>query len=163
MIRLMLSVHGGGDAFGPFFATLTLGKPMIDQLLHRAGYWRAAHKLDDALYEMTYHDYVVEYFESGKEDDKDFDVPSEQRARLKAIFEDEEYPTDGFSDATPELPEHGNTRVECEQLLVVGAVSHERPGMVDFHWTCYVKHTDVEIRTTELKEEDIRAMLDRLS
>jgi hypothetical protein len=64
-VRLMLSVSGGGDAFGPFFATLELDRIGIAQLLGRAKAYREARETAGDLYQMTYFDYMPEFFESG--------------------------------------------------------------------------------------------------
>jgi hypothetical protein len=162
-ITLMLGVSGGGD-FGPFFAAVTLDRIAVEMLLHRADVFRAAHRLDDKLYMTTYFDYSPEFYESNWDNAEDFGTP-EQVARVKAIFEDGDYPDNAETpprDAPDDLPE-GNVRVDYSKLIVAGSMSQLRPGQVDYNWVASIKHTDIEIETSELKEEDIRALLGRLA
>jgi hypothetical protein len=162
-ITLALSVTGGGDAFGPFFATLVLDKVGVEQLLRRADVYRVAKGLEPELYQMTYFDYQPEFFESKASLDPDPDFPPEYSAKLEAIFEEEDYPTDGLDEIEADkFPEGGNVRRDYCKLMIAGSFSEQRPGMVDFHWIACIKHTDVEINTAEVTEEVIRAMLGRL-
>jgi hypothetical protein len=172
-VRLIMSVHGGGDAFGPFFATLTLDKPFVELLLRRADIFRAAHKMGrDAgevagndLYQTTYFDYSPQFFESGKSLDPDSADSPEARARLEEIFEEETYPTDGLREVMPDdgdIPEDGTVRLDyCK--MIISAMSQSRPGQVDYRWEACIKHTDEEISTADLTEEAVRALLGRLA
>jgi hypothetical protein len=172
-IHLMLPVSGGGDAFGPFFATLALDRDGVESLLRKADIFRAAHALNrkagdppgNDLYQITYFDYLPEFYESGKH--KECEGSPEEAARLEDVFDNEDYPTsdgeDHFRDAPEGLPEHGSARLDYCKLIVVGSMARERPDKVDFHWVACIKHTDEEIETGELKEEDIRALLGRLA
>lgn len=159
-ITLMLSVSGGGDAFGPFFVSLVLNKVEVEHLLRRADIHRAAKKLDSELYQTTYFDYGPEFFES----DKTAEEGLTDAEKLAEIFEDEDYPTDGIREVeSGKVPERGNVRLDFCKLMIVGSMSYSRPDMVDFHWEACIKHTDVEITTVEITEEVIRALLARLA
>ena len=161
-ITLMLSVSGGGDAFGPFFATLTLNRASIEKLLNRADVFHAGHKLDLELYQTTYFDYMPEFIESGKSWDSE--SAASDKEKVEEIFDEERYPTDGWRPAAPgEVPETGNVRRDYCKLVVAGSMSQERPGMVDYHWVACIKHTSIEIETCEMKEEELRALLGQLA
>jgi hypothetical protein len=160
-VRLMLSVSGGGDAFGPFFATLDLGRADIAQLLGRAAAFREAKETMGDLYQMTYFDYAPEFFESGDMADAT-DNPADDD-RLTAIFDEGDYPEDGFEDAPEGLPESGNVRRDYCKLIVADAMMPTKPGAVDYHWVACIKHTDTEIATCDLDEDDLRDLLGRLA
>lgn len=161
---MMVSVSGGGDAFGPFFAVLSLGKFAVERLMRRADVFRVAKKLEHELYQTTYFDYSPEFYESRSSQDPNEDFPPEYNKKLEEIFEDEDYPTDGIREVEPtKVPGQGNVRLDYSKLIITGSLSNERPDMVDFHWEACIKHTDVEITTAEVTEEVIRALLGRLS
>jgi hypothetical protein len=160
-VRLMLSVSGGGDAFGPFFAALELDRTAIAQLLGRAAAFREARETMGDLYQMTYFDYMPEFFESG--DMAASTGSREDEDRITAIFDEGDYPEDGFEDAPEGLPESGNVRRDYCKLVVADAMLPPRPGAVDYHWEACIKHTDTEISTCDLAEDDLRALLDRLA
>jgi hypothetical protein len=159
-ITLLLAVHGGGGAFGPAFAALALDRAGVERLLRAADVFRAGQELAAELYQTTYFDYTPDFFESGKVDE---DWPTDEAGRIADLFEDEEYPSDGFIEVTPGLPETGSVRLDYSRLIVADALNQNRPGQVDYRWEACVKHTDAEIYTDELKEEDLRALLGRLA
>ena len=159
-IMLLLSVSGGGDAFGPFFASLSLNKIEVEHLLRRADIYRVAKRLDPELYQTTYFNYGPEFFESGRDDD----VSHEDVEKLGEIFGEERYPADGIREAAPgEVPDKSNMRLDYCKLMIAGSMSNDRPDKVDFRWIACIKHTDMEIETAEVTEEVIRALLARLS
>ena len=59
-----------------------------------------------------------------------------------------------------ELPSSGNLRTECDQLVM--SLCGDASDIVDLRWICYLKHTDVELRTTEINSEDIDRWLAEL-
>jgi hypothetical protein len=159
-ITLMLSVTGGGE-LGPHFATLKLTKFKVEELLRRAGYHRVHKKMDDRLYHHTYFDPWIELFQEKSEEK---DILAEDVAKIEEIFEDERYPTHGLREAEPgEVPESGNARLECDELIVTGSKGDDQPGMVDYRWEAYIKHTGITISTCDLTEEVVRALLARLA
>jgi hypothetical protein len=85
------------------------------------------------------------------------------RPRSEAIFEEGDYPEDGFDDAPEDLPESGNVRADYSILCVADAMRPAKPGAVDYHWVVCLKHTDVEVSTCDLEEDDLRALLERLA
>jgi hypothetical protein len=160
-IRLMMSVSGGKD-LGPHFATLILNRAMVEELLRRAGSYRVHKKLDPKLYHHTYFDpLMIEVFQA----DEERDVTAEDAEQIKEIFEDDRYPKDGdLREAMPgDVPDNGNVRLECDELIVTGSMAGERPDMVDFRWEAYIKHTDLMLSTCDLTEEVVRALLARLT
>ena len=44
-----------------------------------------------------------------------------------------------------ELPSSGNLRTECDQLVM--SLRGNTSDIVELRWICYIKHTDVELRT----------------
>jgi hypothetical protein len=46
---------------------------------------------------------------------------------------------------TEELPGSGNLRTECDQLVM--PLCGDTYDTVELRWICYMKHTDVELRT----------------
>ncbi len=52
-----------------------------------------------------------------------------------------------------QVPSTGNLRTECDQLVM--SLRGDASDIVDLRWICYLKHSDVELRTTEINSEDI--------
>jgi hypothetical protein len=159
-IKLMMSVTGGGDDFGPGFATLEANQEKLEWMLRQASTFRTLKKLAPSICKVYYVDQEPMFFESGDEQKKD--TPPEDAKQLEAIFEDECYPTDGWRPTVPgETPEIGTVRLDyC--YLVVSEAGAIRPNTVDYLWRGCIKHTDDEIETHELKEEEIKALLAQL-
>ena len=61
---------------------------------------------------------------------------------------------------TEELPGSGNLRTECDQLVM--SLRGDDLRHVELRWICYMKHTDVELRTFEISSEDIDRWLAEL-
>jgi hypothetical protein len=158
-VTFMMSISGGGE-LGPHFATLKLTKVTVEELLRRAGYYRVHKRMDPRLYHHTYFDPLIEVFQA----DEEHGVTSEDAEKIKEIFEYERYPTDGLQEVMPrDVPESGNVRLECDELIVTGSMAGERPDMVDYRWEALIKHTDITVSTCDLTEEVVRALLARLS
>lgn len=154
VIHLGLSVSGGGDAFGPFFAVLTLTREKVERLLIKADLFRNALALDDDLYQMTWFDYSPNFCEANWDGE---DAP------IGRIFEDEDYPAEGFVEFPPEkVPGDGNVRFDYCKLIVANALDPCRPGQVNVYWKGCIKHTNEEIATCEIEEERLRGLLARL-
>jgi hypothetical protein len=61
---------------------------------------------------------------------------------------------------TEELPSSGNLRTECDQLVM--SLRVDTHDTVELRWICYMKHTDVELRTFDISSEDIDRWLAEL-
>jgi hypothetical protein len=61
---------------------------------------------------------------------------------------------------TEELPGSGNLRTECDQLVM--SLRGDTCNTVEPRWICYMKHTDVELRTFDTCSEDIDRWLAEL-
>ena len=59
-----------------------------------------------------------------------------------------------------ELPSSGNLRTESDQLVM--SLYGNGSDIVDLRWICYLRHTDVELRTIEINSEDIDRWLAEL-
>ena len=59
-----------------------------------------------------------------------------------------------------ELPGSGNLRTECDQLVM--SLRGDTYDTVELRWICYMKHTDVELRTFDISSEDIDRWLAEL-
>jgi hypothetical protein len=59
-----------------------------------------------------------------------------------------------------ELPSTGNLRTECDQLVM--SLRGNASDIVDLSWLCYLKHSDVELRTTEINSENLDRWLAEL-
>ena len=59
-----------------------------------------------------------------------------------------------------ELPGPGNLRTECDQLVM--SLRGDTYDTVELRWICYMKHTDVELRTFDISSEDIDRWLAEL-
>jgi hypothetical protein len=57
-----------------------------------------------------------------------------------------------------QLPASGNLRTECDQLVM--SLRGDTYDTVELRWFCYLKHTDVELRTFDISSEDIDRWLD---
>ena len=61
---------------------------------------------------------------------------------------------------TEELPGSGNLRTECDQLVM--SLRGDSYDTVELRWICYMKHTDVELRTFDISSDDIDRWLAEL-
>jgi hypothetical protein len=164
-ITLLLSVHGDTDAFGNLFAALRLDRDSVEGLLRKADSFRQAQRLEPELYQMTYFDYRIDWFESGWEPPVR-DATDQDRTDaglLETIFDEEDYPEDGIQKIDPaRIPANGTMRVDYAILYVFDALDTTRPGKINFEWRMGVKHTDAILSTTNLQEEQLREYLGRL-
>jgi hypothetical protein len=173
-IHLGLSVSGGGEAFGPFFAVLTLTRKKVEWLLTRADLFRNALALDDRLYQMTWFDHSPDFCEKGMGGYIDWDAEDEDPnevdpdvdedcGRIARIFNNRTYPNVNFVEfPADQVPEQGNVRLDYCKLIAANSFNPLRPDRVDFHWEACIKHTSEEIETCNIEEEQLRELLARL-
>jgi hypothetical protein len=58
------------------------------------------------------------------------------------------------------LAASGNLRTECDQLVM--SLRGDTYDAVELRWVCYLKHTDVELRTFDISSKDIDRWLDEV-
>jgi hypothetical protein len=61
---------------------------------------------------------------------------------------------------TSELPSTGNLRTDCVQLVM--SLYGNGSDIVELNWICYMRHTDVGLRTTAINSGDIGRWLGEL-
>ncbi len=149
---------------GSVFASLPLDLETIQWLRQRARCFLNARRVYPDLYETYEFDARLQWYDTGAGKEYDDHV---DRDKLSRLVED----TEPFNDSrraeldkldayqipwivipTKELPSIGNLRTECEQL-VMSLRDHSLDTVV-LRWMCYVKHTDVELRTFDISSED---------
>ncbi len=63
--------------------------------------------------------------------------------------------------STEKLPSSGNLRTESTQLVM--SLYGNGSDVVELNWICYIRHTDVELRTMEINSGDIDRWLAELA
>jgi hypothetical protein len=144
----------------------------IEWLVQRArGFLKAKQAYPD-LYETYEFESRLEWYDTGAGKDYDDQVDREKLERLTddvAPHDDgrrsERDKLDGWEIPwilipTDELPASGNLAAECEQLVM--CLRDDTSDTVELRWVCYMKHTDVELRTFDISSEDIDRWLAKL-
>ena len=150
---------------GSVFASLPLDRETIEWLSLRAQCFLKAREAYPDLYETYEFDSRLQWYDTGA--DKEY-ADQADRDKLARLTDDRE-PFDDDRRAeldkldrseipwllipTEELPGSGNLRTECDQLVM--SLRGDTCDTAELRWICYMKHTDVELRTFDISSEDI--------
>ena len=157
---------------GSVFASIPFDRETIECLRQRTQCFLKAKAVYAELYETYEFHYLPEWYDTGAEEkyedqadrDKlerlvyDCDAGDEElRAQLDRL---EACEIPWLVLPTEELPASGNLRIECDQLVM--SPRGDTYDTVELRWVCYLKHTDVELRTFDVNSEDIDRWLDEV-
>jgi hypothetical protein len=157
---------------GSVFASLPFDRETIEWLDQRARCFLKAREAYPGLYETYEFDSRLQWYNTSAEKEFDDQADRDKLARLTDDLEpfDDDRRTgldklDSFEIPwllipTAELPGSGNLRTECDQLVM--SLRGDSYDTVELRWICYMKHTDVELRTFDISSEDIDRWLAEL-
>jgi hypothetical protein len=166
-----------GAPDGRVFASITFDRDVLEGLKERTQCFSKAKEAYPELYETYEFNCLPEWFGTGAS--QAYNDPSDQN-KLQRLSYDAELgegePNDESLCAeldrldlqeinslvvpTVELPSAGNLRTESVQLVM--SLRGNASDIVDLRWICYIRHTDVELRTTEINSQDIERWLAEL-
>jgi hypothetical protein len=177
---ILLSVSSNcSDALdGRVFASIPLEREALECLKERARCYHKAKEVYPDLYETYEFHSLPQWYETGKGQEYDDQA---DRDKLERFSYDAELDEGESYDGSPlaaldnleteeiqwllipaeELPGEGNLRTECDQLVM--ALSGGGSTRIELRWICYVKHTDVELRTAAITSDDIDRWLSELA
>jgi len=157
---------------GSVFTSLRFDRETIEWLSQRAQCFLKAREAYLDLYETYEFDSRLEWYDTSADKEFDDQADRDKLARLTddlEPFDDDRRAELDKLDAweipwllipTEELPGSGNLRTECDQLVMSLRVNTY--DTVELRWICYMKHTDVELRTFDISSEDIDRWLAEL-
>jgi hypothetical protein len=157
---------------GSAFASLTFDRRTVERLDQRARCFLKAREAYPDLYETYEFDSRLQWYDTGAENEYDDQADRDKLARLTddvTPFDDSRRAELDKLDAweipwlivpTEELPDSGNLRTECEQLVM--SLRGATRDTVELRWVCYIKHTEVELRTFDINSEDLDRWLAEL-
>jgi hypothetical protein len=150
---------------GSVFASLPFDRESIEWLSLRAQCFLKAREAYPDLYETYEFDSRLQWYDTGANKEYANQADRDKLARLiddtPPVDDDRRAELDKL-DAweipwllipTEELPGAGNLRTECDQLVM--SLRGDTYATVELRWICYLKHTDVELRTFDISSEDI--------
>jgi hypothetical protein len=173
--RILIAVSSGcSDALdGSVFASLPFDRETIEWIGQRAQCFFKAREAYKDVYETYEFDSRLQWHGTGANEEYADQADRDKLARLTddvAPFDDDHRAQLDKLDAwelawllipTEELPGSGNLRTECDQLEML--LRGESLNTVELRWVCYLKHTDVELRTFDINSEDIDRWLAELA
>jgi hypothetical protein len=158
---------------GSVFASLPFDRETIEWLSQRARCFLKARQAYPCLYETYEFDSRLQWYDTSA--DKEY-ADQADRDKLARLTDDVEPFVDDDRRAeldkldaweipwllipAEELPGSGNLRTECDQLVM--SLRGDTYDTVELRWICYMKHTDVELRTFDISSEDIDRWLAEL-
>ncbi len=163
---------------GCVFASIPLDRVVLEGLKERTRCFSGAKEAYSDLYETYEIHCLPQWYETGKSQSYDDQSDRDKLQRLSSNAElGEVEPWDESLCAgldrleaqeinslvvpAEELPSTGNLRTECDQLVM--SLCGGGSDIVDLRWICYLKHTDVQLRTSEINSEDIDHWLAELA
>jgi hypothetical protein len=172
---ILLAVNSScSDALdGSVFASLPFDRETIEWLDQRARCFIKAREAYPCLYETYEFDSRLQWYDTSADKEYADQADRDKLARLTDDVEpfvgDDRQAELGKLDASEipwllmpaeELPGSGNLRTECDQLVM--SLRGDTYDTVELRWICYMKHTDVELRTFDISSEDIDRWLAEL-
>ena len=176
---ILLGVTSGCDGVpeGRVFASISFDRVMLEGLKERTQCFFKAKEVYPDLYETYEFNCQPEWYATGASEA--YDDPSDQD-RLQGLSYDPEL---GEGESYEEslcaeldtlelreinslvvpaevLPSSGNVRTESTQLVM--SLYGNGSDIVELNWICYLRHTDVELRTMEINSDDIDRWLAEL-
>jgi hypothetical protein len=175
---ILLGVNSNCDVpEGRLFASLSLDHHVLEALKGRTQCFSKAKEVYPDLYETYEFNCQPEWYATGASEAYDDPSDQDKLQRLShdpELGEDESYEESLCADLdrlelqeinslavpTENLPSSGNLRTESTQLVM--SLYGNGSDIVDLHWICYMRHTDIGLRTTELNSGDIDRWLAEL-
>jgi hypothetical protein len=157
---------------GSVFASLPFDRETIQWLYQRVQCFHRAREAYPDLYETYEFDSRLQWYDTSTDKEYTDQADRNKLTRLTddvAPFDDDLRAELDKLDAweipwllipTEELPGSGNLRTECDQLVM--SLRGDTSDTVELRWACYMKHTDVELRTFDISSEDIDRWLAEL-
>ncbi len=157
---------------GSVFASLPFDRATIEWLEQRARCFLKAREAYPDLYETYEFNYRVQWYDTSA--GKEYDNQADRDKLERLVSDDEPFDDDRraqldkleaceiprFVIPLEELPVSGNLRTECDQLVM--SMRGPTSDIIKLRWICYMKHTDVELRTFDISSEDIDRWLAEL-
>jgi hypothetical protein len=157
---------------GSVFASLPFDRETIEWLDQRAQCFLKAREEYPDVYETYEFDSRLQWYGTGANKECADQADRDKLVRLTDDFEPfdddrraeldklESFEIPWLLIPTEELPGSGNLRTECDQLVM--SLRGDTYDTVELRWICYMKHTDVELRTFDISSEDIDRWLAEL-
>jgi len=163
---------------GRVFASIPFDRVVLEGLKERTQCFSKAKEAYPDVYETYEFQSLPQWYETGKSQRYDDQSDRDKLQRLSYNAEPgegeacdeslcagldnlEAQEINSLVVPAEELPSTGNLRTECDQLVM--SLCGDASDIVDLRWICYLKHTDVELRTTEINSEDIDHWLAELA
>jgi hypothetical protein len=158
---------------GSVFASLPFDRETIEWLDQRARCFIKAREAYPCLYETYEFDSRLQWYDTSADKEYADQADRDKLARLtddvEPFVDDDRQAELGKLDASEmpwlrvpaeELPGSGNLRTECDQLVM--SLRGDTHDTVELKWFCFMKHTDVELRTFDISSEHIDRWLAEL-
>jgi hypothetical protein len=157
---------------GSVLASLPFDRETIEWLNQRAQCFLKAREAYPDLYETYQFNCRLQWYDTGANKEYADHADRDKLARLTddpEPFDDDRRAELDKLDAwdipwlllpTEELPGSGNLQTECDQLAM--SLRGGTYDTVELRWICYMKHTDVELRTFDISSQDIDRWLAEL-
>jgi hypothetical protein len=154
------------------FASLPFHREMIEWLYQRAQCFLKAREAYPDVYETYEFGSRLQWYDTGANeeyaDQADWDKLARLTGDLEPFDDDRRAELDKLDSfeipwllsLADKLPGSGNLRTECDQLVM--SLRGDTYDTVELRWICYLKHTDVELRTFDISFEYIDRWLAEL-
>jgi hypothetical protein len=157
---------------GTVLASIPFDRETIEWLKVRAGCFRKARGEYPDLYETYEFNYRVQWYDTSA--GKEYDNQADRDKLDRLVSDDEPFDDDRRAQLdkleaceipwivipSEEVPSSGNLRTECDQLVM--SMRGPTSDIIELRWVCYMKHTDVELRTFDISSADIDGWLAEL-
>jgi hypothetical protein len=175
---ILLGVNSNCDVpEGRLFASLTLDHSVLEALKGRTQSFFKAKEAYPDLYETYEFNCEPEWYAIGASEA--YDDPSDQDKLQRLSHDPELSEGESYEESlcaeldtlelqginslvvpAEVLPSSGNVRTESTQLVM--SLYGNGSDIVELNWICYLRHTDVELRTMEINSGDIDRWLAEL-
>ena len=176
---ILLGVNSNCDVpEGRLFASLPLDHHVLEALKGRTQCFFKAKEAYPELYETYEFNCQPEWYATGASEA--YDDPSDQDKLQRLSHDPELGEGESYEESlcagldrlelqeinalvvpTENLPSSGNLRTESTQLVM--SLYGNGSDIVELNWICYMRHTDIGLRTTEINSDDIDRWLVELN
>jgi hypothetical protein len=176
-ILLGVSSDCDGAPDGRVFAAIPFDRVVLELLRERTQCFSKAKEAYPDLYETYEFNCLLEWFGTGASEV--YDDQSDQDKLQRLSYDPELGDGESYDESlcaeldrldlqeinslvvpTQKLPSSGNLRTESNQLVM--SLYGNGSEIVDLHWICYIRHTDIGLRTTEINSDEIDGWLAEL-
>jgi hypothetical protein len=176
-ILLGVSSDCDGAPDGRVFASILFDRVVLQCLKERTQCFSKAKEVYPELYETYKFNCQPEWFGTGASEA--YDDPSDQDKLQRLSYDPELGDGEPYDESlcaeldrldlqeinslvvpTEKLPSIGNLRTESTQLVM--SLYGNGSDIVELNWICYIRHTDIGLRTTEINSGDIDRWLAEL-